>query len=109
MYVVPFLNTTVFQHTPSVQDHWWTEHHKNKGSDNVVSYDEGPELLTQFSLEGFTHVIPPHLRGGQILNIQVVLGHLIGQEENLIFKARVRLLELFLPLVSRRMALLLSW
>jgi hypothetical protein len=73
---------TVFQHTPSVQAYWWTEHQKIKGSDNVVvCHDEGSELLKQFSLQGFTHVVSTHLHGGQILNIQVVLGHLITQEE----------------------------
>jgi hypothetical protein len=56
-------------------------YNKNKGLDNVVSHDEGSELLKQFSLEGFTHVIPPHICSGQVLDIQVVLGHLIGQKE----------------------------
>jgi hypothetical protein len=32
---------------------------KIKGSDNVVSHDEGPELLKQFSLQGFTPLVAP--------------------------------------------------
>jgi hypothetical protein len=47
-----------------------------------MSHDpQGLELPEELPLQGLAHVVPPHLRGGLILNLQVPLGNLVSQEE----------------------------
>ncbi len=47
----------------------------------LVSHDQQLELLEELPLQGLAHIVPPHLGGGHVFDLQVLLGYLISQKE----------------------------
>jgi hypothetical protein len=57
-----------------------------------VSHDKQLELLEELPMQGLAHVVPPHLSGGLVFDLQVLLCHLVGKDE--VLNVRALLLEL---------------